>query len=128
MSGTKSQSLANSRDRALRERAAQVIPNGMYGHQSVRILPENFPQFFASAKGSRIWDTDGNEYLDFMCGYGPNLFGYGNEGIDAAAAKQQHLGDASANRDDAADPGNGRPIVDQGRLSDRCRGRMTADT
>jgi glutamate-1-semialdehyde 2,1-aminomutase len=94
MSGTKSQSLANSRDRALRERAAQVIPNGMYGHQSVRILPENFPQFFARAKGARLWDTDGNEYLDFMCGYGPNLFGYGHEGIDAAAAKQQQLGDA----------------------------------
>jgi len=94
MSGPKSNALANSQDRALRERAAAVIPNGMYGHQSVRILPENFPQFFARAKGARLWDTDGNEYLDFMCGYGPNLFGYGNAKIDAAAAKQQQSGDA----------------------------------
>jgi glutamate-1-semialdehyde 2,1-aminomutase len=90
MSGSK----INSQDRALRERALAVIPNGMYGHQSARLLPENFPQFFARAKGARLWDTDGNEYLDFMCGYGPNLFGYGNAGIDAAAAKQQALGDA----------------------------------
>ena len=87
-------SRANSQDRALRERAAAVIPNGMYGHMSVRILPENFPQFFARAKGARLWDVDGNEYLDFMCGYGPNLFGYGHEAIDAAAATQQKLGDA----------------------------------
>ena len=87
-------SRANSQDRALRERAAAVIPNGMYGHMSVRILPENFPQYFACAKGARLWDVDGNEYLDFMCGYGPNLLGYCNPVIDAAAAKQQALGDA----------------------------------
>lgn len=89
-----SASFANSRDRALRERAQAVIPNGMYGHQSVRLLPDNFPQFFARAEGARLWDADGNEYLDFMCGYGPNLLGYGNKIVDAAAAAQQKLGDA----------------------------------
>ena len=41
--------LANSHDRALRERALAVIPNGMYGHQSVRLLPDVYPQFFARA-------------------------------------------------------------------------------
>ena len=94
MAGDKANTFTNSQDRALRERAAAVIPNGMYGHQSVRLLPDNFPQFFARAKGARLWDADGNEYLDFMCGYGPNLFGYGHAGIDAAAAAQQSLGDA----------------------------------
>src|ERR1700683_1802704 len=87
-------SLSNSHDRALRERAEAVIPNGMYGHQSVRALPDNYPQFFARARGARLWDADGNEYLDFMCGYGPNLLGYAHPKIDAAAAKQQQLGDA----------------------------------
>ncbi len=86
--------LANSQDRALRERAAQVIPNGMYGHQSVRLLPDCYPQFFSRAKGARLWDADGNEYLDYMCGYGPNLLGYVHEKVDAAAARQQALGDA----------------------------------
>jgi glutamate-1-semialdehyde 2,1-aminomutase len=86
--------LLNSRDRALRERAEAVIPNGMYGHQSVHALPDNFPQFFARAKGARLWDADGNEYLDFMCGYGPNLLGYAHPKIDAAALRQQQLGDA----------------------------------
>lgn len=87
-------SQANSRDRALRERALAVIPNGMYGHETVRLLPDNYPQFFARAEGARLWDTDGNTYLDFMCGYGPNLLGYGNKVVDAAAAAQQRLGDA----------------------------------
>lgn len=86
--------LANSQDRALRERAAAVIPNGMYGHQSVRLLPDAYPQFFARAEGARLWDVDGNEYIDFMCGYGPNLLGYNHPKVEAAAARQQKLGDA----------------------------------
>jgi len=86
--------LANSQDRALRERALAVIPNGMYGHQSVRLLPDVYPQFFARAAGAHLWDVDGNRYLDFMCGYGPNLLGYCHPQVDAAAAAQQRLGDA----------------------------------
>jgi glutamate-1-semialdehyde 2,1-aminomutase len=86
--------LANSEDRRLRERAAAVIPNGMYGHQSVRLLPDVYPQFFSRAEGAHLWDVDGNRYLDFMCGYGPNLLGYCDPKVDAAAAAQQRLGDA----------------------------------
>jgi glutamate-1-semialdehyde 2,1-aminomutase len=66
----------------------------MYGHQSVRLLPDVYPQFFARAEGAYLWDVDGNRYLDFMCGYGPNLLGYCNAKVDAAAEAQQRLGDA----------------------------------
>ena len=83
----------NEKDRALRRRAGEVIPNGMYGHQSALVLPENYPQFFARAKGAYLWDADGNKYLDYMCGYGPNLLGYGHEAIDAAYIAQLKLGD-----------------------------------
>ena len=75
-------------DEALKARAAKVIPGGMYGHQSVALLPPHAPQFFARAKGAYLWDTDGNRYIDFMCGYGPNLFGYCHPEIDAAYARQ----------------------------------------
>ena len=33
--------------------------------------------FFAKGAGAYIWDVDGRKYLDFMCAYGPSLFGYG---------------------------------------------------
>ncbi len=39
----------------------------MYGHQSTRLLPEDYPQFFAKAQGARLWDADGHELIDFMC-------------------------------------------------------------
>ena len=84
----------NSADRELRARAEAVIPGGMYGHQSTGLLPDDYPQFFSRAKGGRLWDADGNELLDFMCAYGPNLFGYGDEEIDGAFIRQLSVGDA----------------------------------
>ncbi len=81
-------------DVQLQARARKVIPNGMYGHESIRILPAGFPQFFDRAEGAHIWDADGNRYLDLMCAYGPNLFGYRNPRIDAAAARQAAKADA----------------------------------
>lgn len=85
--------MKNETDIGLRARAAQVIPNGMFGHQATHLLPASFPQFFSKAKGAYIWDADGNRYLDLMCAYGPNLLGYGNERVDQAANDQLVLGD-----------------------------------
>ena len=84
---------ARARDLELRGRALKVIPNGMYGHQSVGMLPQDFPQFFARARGASLWDVDGNEYIDLMCAFGPNLLGYGFEPVERAAAAQRERGD-----------------------------------
>jgi glutamate-1-semialdehyde 2,1-aminomutase len=84
---------SNSRDRALRDRATAVIPGGMYGHQSAALLPDDYPQFFERGQGAHIWDVDGTRYLDLMCAYGPNLFGYARENIDAAFIRRLCLGD-----------------------------------
>ncbi|MTH62484.1 aminotransferase class III-fold pyridoxal phosphate-dependent enzyme [Paracoccus litorisediminis] len=83
------------RQRELVERARLVIPNGMYGHESVASLPAGFPQFFSRADGASIWDADGNKFVDLMCAYGPNLLGYGNAGVEWAAERQRALGDTS---------------------------------
>src|SRR5215831_10159764 len=82
-----------TRNKELLEKARGVIPGGMYGHQSTALLPGVFPQFFNRAEGARLWDADGNEYIDFMCAYGPNLLGYRHQAVEAAAAMQQRLGD-----------------------------------
>jgi glutamate-1-semialdehyde 2,1-aminomutase len=84
---------SNTHGRQLQERAHRVIPGGMYGHESVALLPESYPQFFARSEGTRLWDVDGNEYIDYMCAYGPNLLGYRHPDIEAAAAAQAALGD-----------------------------------
>lgn len=85
--------MSRVKDAALRARALKVIPNGMYGHESVRMLPASFPQFFSRAEGAYIWDADGNRYLDYMCAYGPSLLGYRDARVEAAAQAQAALGD-----------------------------------
>ncbi|MBS7540999.1 aminotransferase class III-fold pyridoxal phosphate-dependent enzyme [Ancylobacter lacus] len=86
-------SWTNSRNAELKERAAKVIPGGMYGHESTALLPGDFPQFFRRAEGARLWDVDDNEYIDYMCAYGPNLLGYREPQVEAAVAAQAALGD-----------------------------------
>ncbi len=75
---------------ALFDRAVKVIPCGIYGHMSPAPLipPEYYPFYAARAKGSRFWDVDGNEFIDYMCAYGPMVLGYNHPVVDAAAMKQ----------------------------------------
>jgi glutamate-1-semialdehyde 2,1-aminomutase len=83
----------DSLDRSLRSRAAAVMPGALCGHQSVQLLPDAYPQFFARGKGAHTWDVNGNKYLDLMCAHGVQLFGYANEEIDAAAMEQMRRGE-----------------------------------
>ncbi len=85
--------LHNAKDSELRARAARVVPGGMWGHQNAANLPEGYPQFFSSAQGCRIRDVDGNEYIDFMCSWGPVLLGHHHPEVEAAAARQAAAGD-----------------------------------
>ena len=84
---------STARNAALMERARAVIPGGMYGHQSTALLPAGFPQFFSRAEGTRLWDADGNSYIDFMAAFGPNLLGYRHPKVEAAVRRQAELGD-----------------------------------
>jgi glutamate-1-semialdehyde 2,1-aminomutase len=43
-------------------------------------------------KGGRIWDIDGNEYIDYRLAYGPVILGYADERVDAAARKGIEVG------------------------------------
>jgi glutamate-1-semialdehyde 2,1-aminomutase len=80
-------------DSDLRQRAARVIPGGMYGHLNAKILPPGYPQFYARADGCRLWDVDGREYLDFMCSWGPIIVGHQHPAVEEAARRQAALGD-----------------------------------
>jgi len=74
-------------------RAAKVIPQGIYGHFTpVILVPGAYPYFVQKAKGSHFWDVDGNEYIDYMCAYGPMILGYANEKVDEAFMSQARNG------------------------------------
>ena len=80
-------------------RAEKVIPSGIYGHQGPAegcyVPVEAFPLFSSRAKGSYLWDLDGNRLIDYMCAYGPNILGYHDPDVDAAAARQRAISDCT---------------------------------
>ena len=83
-----------ARSRELLARAERAVPGGIYGHQSpVLLVPGAYPSFLAEAEGCRVRDVDGNEYIDFVCGYGPIVLGYRHPKVEEAAERQRRLVD-----------------------------------
>ena len=81
------------------DRALKVIPSGVYGHlgptEGLFLPLEKWPLISSRAQGAYFWDMDGNRYLDFMCAYGPNVLGYNDPDVDAAAIAQLNLGNCT---------------------------------
>lgn len=80
-----------SKSQALFERAKEVIPGGIFGHYAAAARREG-PKYFSRSAGAHFWDVDDNEYIDYMCAYGPMILGYSHPVVDAAAAAQYRLG------------------------------------
>ncbi|MBN9622182.1 MAG: aminotransferase class III-fold pyridoxal phosphate-dependent enzyme [Actinobacteria bacterium] len=72
----------------LDERAAKALPRGVAGHFSPQMNWPGSPHFIARAEGSRVWDVDGNEYIDLMCSWGPIVLGYLHPEVEEAVARQ----------------------------------------
>jgi glutamate-1-semialdehyde aminotransferase len=71
------------------EEAKELVPGGVLGARKPSDFIEGeYPIFLESGKGSRLTDIDGNEYIDFLCGYGPIILGYREEEVDEAVIRQ----------------------------------------
>lgn len=71
----------------LYKKAKTLIPGGtmLLSKRPEMFLPDNWPSYFSKAKGCKVWDLDGNEYIDMtIMGIGTNTLGYGNNEVDAA--------------------------------------------
>ena len=71
----------------LYHRALEIIPGGV--NSPVRAFKAIGvpPSFIERAKGSRIFDVDGNEYIDYVCSWGPMILGHAHPKIVAALKK-----------------------------------------
>ena len=70
------------------QKACGIIPGGV--NSPVRAFGSVGcdPVFYDRAKGSHVWDVDGNEYLDFIGSWGPMILGHGcDEVVDAVRAQ-----------------------------------------
>jgi glutamate-1-semialdehyde 2,1-aminomutase len=80
------------------KRAKRVIPGGnmLLSKRAELFLPEQWPAYFSRAKGCRVWDLDGREYIDMsLMGIGTNTLGYGHPEVDAAVQQTVANGNMS---------------------------------
>ncbi len=96
MNETKPTPAAHSvaRSMAVYERAQSVIPGvtQLLSRRPTQAALGVSPVYAAKAKGCRIWDVDGNEYVDWMSGVGPIILGYADDVVDAAVRQQIERG------------------------------------
>ncbi len=71
------------------EEAKELIPGGV-GSGYRYIVP--YPFFIKEAKGSKFWDLDGNEYIDYLMAYGPLIAGHAHPVIVEAVKEQLEKG------------------------------------
>jgi glutamate-1-semialdehyde 2,1-aminomutase len=60
------------------EKAGKVLPRGSE-HAWAPNVP--YPLYMDHGEGSRVWDVDGNEYLDYILAGGPLILGHNHEGL-----------------------------------------------
>jgi len=80
------------------KRAKNIIPGGnmLLSKRAEMFLPEKWPAYFSKTKGCRVWDLDGNEFIDMsIMGIGTNILGYGNPEVDEAVQKVVEQGNMS---------------------------------
>jgi len=71
------------------QKALKIIPGAIAGiRRPYNFVPGEYPIYFDHAKGGRVTDVDGNEYIDMLCAYGPIIIGHREEEIDNAVIEQ----------------------------------------
>jgi len=81
----------HKRSARLFDKAKELIAGGVSSQIRVN-EPADTPLFFTHAKGSKMWDTDGNEYIDYIQGMGPNLFGHSPDFINKQVSQDMENG------------------------------------
>ena len=76
---------------SLFSRAKAVIPGGVNSPARAFGGVGGDPVFFASARGCRMTDVDGNDYIDYVGSWGPFILGHGDERVLEALRKQLEL-------------------------------------
>lgn len=75
-------------------RSQRVIPgcSQTFSKGATQYVKGVAPIFLQRGKGCRVWDVDGNEYIDYVQGLLPNILGYANDQVNAAVAAQAGSG------------------------------------
>ncbi len=69
------------------QEARELIPGGVNSPVRACRSVGTDPLFVMRGKGSRIWDADGQEYIDYVCSWGPLILGHSHPGVNKAVTE-----------------------------------------
>lgn len=74
---------------AMYAEAQTLVPGAVAGiRRPYNFVQGEYPIYFDHGTGGRVTDVDGNEYIDYLCAYGPIIIGYREQEIDRAVQTQ----------------------------------------
>ena len=79
-----------NKSKELYSKAKELVPGGV--SSSIRQTEWPVPLFFDKAHGSKMWDVDGNEFIDYVMGMGPNIFGHAPEFVTQSVYEDMQNG------------------------------------
>jgi len=74
------------------KRAQELIPGGVNSPVRAFGAVGGEPPFISRAEGSRVWDVDGREMIDYVCSWGPLILGHAPEQVVGAVQAAASLG------------------------------------
>lgn len=76
-----------TRSQQLFEAAQKVLPGGVNSPVRACRAVGTYPRFLEKGLGSRVWDADGQEYIDLICSWGPLILGHCNQSVETAVTE-----------------------------------------
>src|SRR5690606_27639172 len=80
-SGQSKPDISREKSALLYEKAKQYFPGGVNSPVRAFKSVHGVPLFIEKGDGCRIWDADGNEFIDLCCSWGPLILGHNNEKV-----------------------------------------------
>ena len=84
--------MTQSQSELLFARAQHLIPGGVNSPVRAFRSVGGTPAFIARGEGSNLYDVDGNEYIDYICSWGPLIFGHRPKEVIEALAGVLEIG------------------------------------
>ena len=86
----KDNNFKSGKGQKLYQKAKKMIPGGtqLLSKRPEMFAPEIWPAYYSKAKGSKVWDLNGNKYIDMsIMGIGANILGYADPDVDKAVKR-----------------------------------------
>src|SRR5215472_1618219 len=84
--------MSSSKSQELHARAVRVIPGGVDSPVRAFKPVGGDPPYIVRGKGARIWDADGNEYIDYVGSWGPLILGHSYPAVVEAVERANRNG------------------------------------